>query len=937
MRSVFIIACCGVLGYVRGSVREVTSNLKHHGKKTLGEAVTQFEYSCPTGMTLNSDGNTCTKINQVKANSKCPAGYSKSGNSKSISCAKVDVTSAVSICPEGFEQAHNSHHKGNCIMEVTIATESFCPANFQLMGKECTKIEILPAKKACLEGSKQDKENCVSIKQSKPEENCPDGFEYTSAGCLAVSSVEAAQECPSGYEQQGGAGDCSKVEIADPSPFCPSGKGKYSPEAGCRLLSSQLADEVCPEGYIGPDKKGRCVQTTIEELEQYCPTGYEGVGKECSRTVTVPFEVFCDVGEQTVDGCTQTVTTQALATCPVGYTASSERASSVKGITSAGHRQKKRGAHVVAESSPSSPSSVSCTMIEEVKAEFFCPLEFTDSGEMECTKMTSTPAVAVCPAGSTKHSGKSKCVNLSQAPAVAQCPPDYTLENGACLQMSTAEKEMECPVGYAKSEVLGSDGGALCEKCSVTTHKTSSSCEYKPANYVCPHSYAKQSSKECVKVETVDVEFVCPEGFETIAEQKPHHGGSKKALHYKSKTKGTAAVVSCLLKEYVAEEYECPVGTVYETGDCVSSVVVAKQVRCPEGYGAGGSSSKHHHNKQAIRQQSCSRPVSTPAVLSCSEPTVALQGDVCVDTAVSALQTKCPQGYIANLDVCERVETANPLARCSEGFMMTGGQCVMTTYTGSTAVCPDDYDLVNTQCMHEIVSEAEMKCPTTYELVGDMCTKQTAVKPRIVCQSGYQLDLASGSCQKTTKSLPVQSCPQGFSMERANKQHGHIHNTQKDVCIQHVVSAVQVTCPAGYELDNYDCSRLTSAAVLARCPSGYLMKHAACVKVEQTQPSVACPEGYDMVFPEEHHSKHALAKKKKLHHHQYKTSGGQCVITATTEAQYFCTKGYAQEGEYCVKTQTVASTRTSLLGYVQPTGPLVVEQTSEVREKKKHS
>ncbi len=180
----------------------------------------------------------------------------------------------------------------------------------------------------------------------------------------------------------------------------------------------------------------------------------------------------------------------------------------------------------------------------------------------------------------------------------------------------------------------------------------------------------------------------------------------------------------------------------------------------------------------------------------------------------------CPQGYLLNDIVCQRVESA-PAATsyaCPAGYSLQGNSCSRETSTlnatpaSAQYICPTGYTLTGATCSktHTTGANAYCKTPTsTYVAAANLCH--------------YAFEATHPTCQAMANIHGV------ALVEFRYKNRVHSDNG-------YCVFSADASCPAGSTLSGTTCSQtLTEAATLSHsCPSGQTLNGANCESVHST-------------------------------------------------------------------------------------------------------
>jgi hypothetical protein len=245
-------------------------------------------YSCPTGSTLDSSGNTCATTSSVPAT----AAYS---------------------CPPGLPPGSALTSANQCNIPATTttipATATYsCPTGSTLdsSGSNCTTASTAPAKVAysCPSGYNINSNNtCSSVPSftapvvASPGGGAVRGVAVAPSPQVTTISATATYSCPSGSTLNSSNNTCSGTTnmAATATYSCPTGtlSGSIcSKNLGHDTMIPATATYSCPTGSTLDSSSPNCITTSISPATATysCPSGYTmNSNNTCTGTVSMGY------------------------------------------------------------------------------------------------------------------------------------------------------------------------------------------------------------------------------------------------------------------------------------------------------------------------------------------------------------------------------------------------------------------------------------------------------------------------------------------------------------------------------------------------------------------------------------------------------------------------------------------------------------------------
>ncbi|CEM03337.1 unnamed protein product [Vitrella brassicaformis CCMP3155] len=560
-----------------------------------------------------------------------------------------------------FRGAAQGTKKGSTVAAPTHE----CPKGYEMIGKQCEKVEYAPAEVRCPSGYKPDSSNkrqCVKVISHPPDVDCPDGTEKFDGKCVTTKRADPQMRCPKGYEKKPGEMTCIRVMQLHPK-------------------------EECDEGTY---RNGVCVRKKYEDPTPSCPDGYDFQPhrhKKHTRQLQAKKEP-----------------PPKKSPPPKHHkkTAPAPEKHHKKEVTPPKTHHKK---HVVAAPKHHKKGDHAdgvCVKQVAGPAEGVCPDGY-ERRNGTCVALEQTDTEKECPEG-YEYTANDECVQEDQLVATASCD-DGELVDGVCKKEEILDEVIKCPAAYTYNNQTGN-----CEKsvCQIMTEPPETVCsdgspppcekeEEVLPQFTCPPDY-EVVNNTCVRMRTANVTQKCPEGYtlrngvcERVREANEEPRCPKGTILSED---GTV----CIKYVEARPDYDCPPEYDLEKDRCVQELQGQPKLLCPKSYEYKDNMcektqqvppTRYCPPKYYLINGECVTDVYQGPARQCSDDTTYNRNTgMCEGKAYEAKETYCPKNYSPvegdeKGARCQRVDTAKPKRSCPKHFVYDDktGQCVQAKKT----------------------------------------------------------------------------------------------------------------------------------------------------------------------------------------------------------------------------------------------------------------
>lgn len=614
------------------------------------------------------------------------------------------------ICPPGFRMTN-----GECIQVLPSSLQ--CPPGYTISvgSRQCVKTVTFPASIVCPDGStlNPDTQKCVVIKQAPPRcprefvfdnvsqscvkrvpqvhGDCPVGFHSIANSCEKIDRYPAEHFCPPDYTMENGS--CVKL-IPVPS-RCPDGYQQSSNNNMCETIVREIP--ICPEGTIsiGSGAGLKCQSTNEHDIIQCCPSGFEieqgrcrrieqlvpvlSCEDECYKVRATKVAYMCPDDAQFVDHlatpkCIRRIPSQQCSSVDVDISSTASRCLTPK-KNEAGELRALHGAMDV-DCLPHPPAASPC--IETLKekaiiAQPYCP-EGGEVNQDHCIVRDPIIPERICKVG-TMDLVSGQCIRETFVPIKSECPSGTIRKGLQCLSFSNHVPQMVCPNG---SET-GPNGCCVAYIDAI----------FPPPRVIRTPPALRCSvgqlsaNNECVEVERVPLEMVCPEGtmnmgaMEMVVEKRI--GKDAPVLGVLHCIVTAELIVPPAVEKYVRPSYICPDGSRARGYDC--------------------------HSTETVEPESI-----------CALDTI-LDGQ---GNCIRSIQLIVPP---------PRIVSSIAMPVCPPGTEMRGTRCIAIHEAEPLVSCPTDYEYDGHRCSHS--RPPRPVCPIGMTPGPEGCIRQTFAAPMI--------------------------------------------------------------------------------------------------------------------------------------------------------------------------------------------------------------
>ncbi len=300
----------------------------------------------------------------------------------------------------------------------------------------------------------------------------------------------------------------------------------------------------------------------------------------------------------------------------------------------------------------------------------------------------------------------------------------------------------------------------------------------------------------------------------------------------------------------------------------------------------------------------------------------------CIYIDIVEATKSCPNNYSLSEDgkLCELLVTYTPTASCKAGYVMDSDThiCKGTIKAGAIQTCPTGYGLnqATGTCQKHDVIKAE-PCTAGSMLVDGMCKELDGElsNPSVYC-GGHNVSAAPhcdngictsynptwNACETITPATPDSKCPAG-TLSQGLCEFDHQYN-------------LKVSCPFGFNRENFNCTRLEivepakncapgweksaencvklTYAAFTGCPSTHVLMNGRCHLLEDIH--ITCPESFDWDGAKCSRTVVENASEQCPADHVWNSSTSTCRKTDTQAATPECESGYSWDQTQCKKT-----------------------------------
>lgn len=696
----------------------------------------------------------------------CLDGYTENSDS----CFKIDHKSVNYHCPSDFNFRDGTK---DCRRIDIIPLNLDCPTGMTQAGDTCSQVIEGPVELSCSEDNYAvESGKCVKRTFHNPLP-CPEDGELTSGGqCRVTQSSEPVETpCPESYLNTGY--QCEKIIEVDPvtTASCPDNMIEHE---GLCYFEDGRGSEVNDGNYVRIDETPYVFELkssnyALIDSQQTCPENYpneHGYSDEKSGVICLSHPVKDLEFNIRAENCSS------------GYI-KIDGESGVQCLKESSEIEK--SAQCLSDQSYNADTG-KCEGIDIKPYGDYCGENRTSAGR--CNTYSHEPQDIYCPSGLSYNAGKGSCEQAEQKASVKSCQDGFSL-NGAktkCLKSVSAKLKVSCDSGYTRSS-----NGRYCYReysqaanryCDSGWSISGSTCKKKESRGVdsCPSGYTKRNG-DCHKI--VDKGYSCKWYQKLDGNKCINFGGVTYNANFKYGNNGNGnADARPIHKTSEASTYD-PV-----TGEVVWTIPAMTSANTGGGSYPGGG---------IFDQQQIQR--------------IAPETRRYFIAPLQAGTSKyCGNGWSLSGDSCKKREEPN-YRYCSDGEVLRSGtppeEAKWRTSWGKT-INKHKY-----WCESKV--NASYGCPTgAANLTSNKCYARNATESVGSCRSGYNLNTATGNCERTLSKAANSRCPSGSEWT--------LDGTQ---CRYYNERSVNINCPSSYSKSGSECRKSLVVDPILSCDSGF--------------------------------------------------------------------------------------------------------------------